>query len=161
MTVNVRGIGLQDFGKDNVALSAYEPPNTTNSAGRHVHSPEPSWPSRRTHGPGLGCLASLRFLPKRRAVQGAVHGPHGLITRPLGPVENTVVVEGLCPRNGGVGLVNASAGGRVRRARESRGRVPQSVSGGREGKVGDVAGLPPGAEARWTPLTPAQGSPFR
>lgn len=118
--------------------------------------PGPAGARPRTALPGFPQFpAEAQGSPGRR-----IRGPHGLITRPLGPVQNTLVVEGLCPPDGGVRLVNASTGGRVRRARESRGRVRQCKRG-REGKVGDVAGLSPGAEARWPPLTPAQGSLFR
>lgn len=94
--------------------------------------PGPAGARPRTALPGFPQFpAEAQGSPGRR-----IRGPHGLITRPLGPVQNTLVVEGLCPPDGGVRLVNASTGGRVRRARESRGRVRQSVSGAGRGRSG-------------------------
>lgn len=140
-----------------------KPPHTTNTGGQHVHSPKPYWPNRRTHGHRTarsGLLRALSFLPKRRAVRSALHGPHGLITLPFGPVENTPR-RGATPRNRGVRLVHRSAGGpgpngaqrNAGAGREGRGHGGGRPHSGRRGKVASAYSGPEESVLSGTRLT--------
>lgn len=129
-----------------------------------MHSPKPSWSNRRAHGHRTarsGLLWALSFLPKRRAVRGAFHGPHGLITLPLGPVENTPR-RGATPRNQGVRLVHRSAGGPGPSGhsvtlgpggREGRGHGGGRPHSGRRGKVASASSGPEESVLSGTRLT--------
>ena len=113
-----------------------------------MHSPEPRSPSGiagpRRPGRSISSLG-------RPAVQSGSRGTHGPPPRPLEPTENTHS-RGTTPRNGGVGLGQAGAGGRA-------GGPAESGAGAGRGRSRGVGGWPAssGAQGRGGPPPASPG----